>query len=604
MDSSIFVQRLGALEDLMRKSEGSISHMITRLKEVELAVNTVVKQQEKTVPEVRYLFDEMNSMKRQVTTIDQTWRQTYTDFSGSLQSEIRGRIPQQIDTIAQQLRQENVNMKTEVQETHQLMRRATEQWNHELHDIRQIVQTSSWKSDQLQTTLGQQHQQLTALERRMDQDSHDLRTFASEVERNATSFRQFVESAVRAAHADLVQRVDVEQRGREGLQQDVQSTITRLRDDVQRGLAHSSATSKVLEENVGSLEAVLRAEVRSRISKTEELQTRFEHLASEMERDASSAAQVLQGLDDEGGAMHHTLQSTQTRFDKLWDEVQKLKRDQQNSNTNNTATKSGGGGGGGIAAPAKKPLARGTSAAPNRTMTGGVFKSDKDPILAMLDLDEEELDADLLDNEDEDITPELLIDRMSRMTAALRKKASIKQLKDLKEAMYLSMCHHVEQQFLSMMDKMEKDQSTIEESLIVLREQLKNVQKSGGGGGAARDGVQSAGSNSARGSPASAAGQRDTQYLTTDTRRTSATTSAASPNNTTTVRSSSVHSASSNRSSNRDGGSSGEETPRSATSRRSSATSNTAAAATATSTGQPIRRSRPPSENPNVMKRV
>ncbi|CUG92743.1 Hypothetical protein, putative [Bodo saltans] len=596
MDSSIFVQRLGALEDLMRKSEGSISHMITRLKEVELAVNTVVKQQEKTVPEVRYLFDEMNNVKRQVTTIDQTWRQTYTDFSGSLQSEIRGRIPQQIDTIAQQLRQENVNMKTEVQETHQLMRRATEQWNHELHDIRQIVQTSSWKSDQLQTTLGQQHQQLTALERRMDQDSHDLRTFASEVERNATSFRQFVESAVRAAHADLVQRVDVEQRGREGLQQDVQSTITRLRDDVQRGLAHSSATSKVLEENVGSLEAVLRAEVRSRISKTEELQTRFEHLASEMERDASSAAQVLQGLDDEGGAMHHTLQSTQTRFDKLWDEVQKLKRDQQNSNTNNTATKSGGGGGGGIAAPAKKPLARGTSAAPNRTMTGGVFKSDKDPILAMLDLDEEELDADLLDNEDEDITPELLIDIT---------KESVHQATQGSQRSNVLVNVPSRRTTVPFHDgKMEKDQSTIEESLIVLREQLKNVQKSGGGGGAARDGVQSAGSNSARGSPASAAGQRDTQYLTTDTRRTSATTSAAFPNNTTTVRSSSVHSASSNRSSNRDGGSSGEETPRSATSRRSSATSNTAAAATATSTGQPIRRSRPPSENPNVMKRV
>jgi hypothetical protein len=580
MDSSIFVQRLSVLEDLMRKSEGSISHMITRLKDVELAVNTVSKQQEKTVPEVRYLYDEMNNMKRQVTTIDQTWRQTYTDFSGSLQGEIRGRIPQQIDTIAQQLRQENANMKSEVQETHQLMRRATDQWSHELHDIRQIVQTSSWKADQLQTTLGQQHQQLTALERRMEQDTHDLRTFASEVERNATSFRQFVESAVRAAHADLVQRVDVEQRGREGLQQDVQTTITRLRDDVQRGLAHSSATSKVLEENVGSLEAVLRAEVRSRISKTEELQARFEHLTSEMERDASSAAQVLQGLDDEGGAMHHTLQSTQTRFDKLWDEVQKLKKTQQSTNSGIKSTGN----------TVKKPLARGTSAAPNRGHSIETSKSDKDPILALLDLEEEELDADLLANDDEDVTPELLIDRMSRMTAALRKKASIQQLKQLKEAMYLSMCHHVEQQFLTMMDKMEKDQGSIESALTALREQLRHVQKSSGGGAPS-------GSNSARGSPPLSHREQNTE-------RGASASAAAAP--TATVRSSSVHSVSSNRSSRDGGPNSGDDTPRSAaTSRRSSATSNTTGSAAAAATpGQPVRRSRPPSENPNVMKRV
>lgn len=587
----MLVQRLGALEDLMRRSEGSISHVITRLKEVELAVSTIGKSQEKSAPEVRYLFDELNNVKRQVTTIDQTWRQTYTDFSGSLQSEIRGRIPQQLDTIAQQLRQENVNMKSEVQETHQMMRRATEQWSHELHDMRQIIQTSSWKAEQLQTTLGQQHQQLTSLERRMDQDAHDLRTFASEVERNATSFRQFVESAVRAAHADLVQRVDVEQRGRDGLQQDVQATITRLRDDVQRGLAHASATSKVLEENVGSLESVLRAEVRSRISKTEELQTRFEQLTSEMVRDASSAAQVLQGLDDEGGAMHHTLQSTQTKFDKLWDEVQKIKKDQQVNNTNKAQAPG----------PAKKPLARGTSAAPNRGLGGGgggAQKSDKDPILAMLDLDEEDIDADLLGHDDdEDITPDVLIDRMGRMAAALRRKASVEQLRQLKEAMYLSMCHHVEQQFLSMMDKMEKDQGTIESSLTALRDQLKNVQRSAGGGGGGSGGggggisaaASATGGSSARGSPAGAA-------------PTDRSGSAA-------ARSSSAHSVGSNRSSNRSssGGRDAEEnTPRGSTSsRRTSATSNSAAtAATATRSGQPVRISRPPSENPNIMKKV
>lgn len=530
--SSILVQRLGALEDLLRKSEGSISHMLSRLKDVELAVTTIGKTQEKSVPEVRYLFDELNNVKRQVTTIDQTWRQTYTDFSGSLQNEIRGRIPQQLDSIAQQLRQENANMKTEVNETHQLMRRATDQWNHELHDIRQIVQTNSWKTEQLQTTVGQQHQQMLSLERRVDQDAHDLRTFAAEVERNAGSFRQFVETAVRSAHADLVQRVDVEQRSRDGLQQDVQNTITRLRDDVQRGLAHASATAKILEENVSSLESVLRAEVRSRIAKTEEIQIRFEQLTAEMERDASSAAQVLQGLDDEGGAMHHTLHSTQTKFDKLWDEVRKLKKaqpPQQQRTTAGTAAVGGGGVG--------------------------------DAALATLEF-EEDAESEAGD-EPGDISPEGIVERMSRMSASIRKKASLQQLAQLKSAMYQSMCRHVEQQFLDMVDRMEKDQTTIEDSLAALRVELKSIQgmvppnqTTGESGG---------------GSPARVSHARTSSARTVSSTRSSA-----------------------------GGGTRGDpiaddDTPRSSTSRRSSVTSNA---------GQPVRRSRPPSENPNVMHHV
>lgn len=571
--SAILMQRVSVLEDLMRRSEANVGQMLQRMKETEIAVSQVAKAQERQTPEVRYVYDEVAQLKRQLASVDQSWRQTYQDFSANVQQELRGgRIAQQVEQVVAVQRTEQAQARNEIQEMQQLLRRVTEQWSSDQHDVRQVAQTTAWKADQLQMTVSQLTSQCAALDRRVEGSSQDLRNFATEVERNASSFRQFVEAAVRAAHQDAIQRVELEQRARDALQADVQSTVHRLREDVIRGLAQASATCKVLEDNASALETVLRAEVRTRIQKTDELTAALFQLRNEQDEDTTVAAEALQELDADGNVISTAVLKHRADIDRLAAELRDVKvliTDLSNR-------------------PNRAPTVLAAAPAPRQEDRGPTTRnSDQDSNLMVVDLEEPYASEpdDLVSDEmrQSGVSP-AVTQRIIKMMNKLRSKASLLQVRYLKEAMFNAMRQHVHKSFVDMAEKLDADQQVLEQHLSTLRNHLTTIE--------------------------GRFTEQDARIEALQQRRSSTTSSQQPPQPTATggsvQRTSSMRSVSSSASSP---AASNQSTPRQTNGSATAVASRAASSATSTTSGGganavPVRKVKPPPENRNVMKQL
>lgn len=319
------LQRIGSLEDIVRRSENSMVHVLTRLKDVEMALTTVHRTTEKTQPEIAFLAEEVGSLKRRIDFVDATWRTSVGDLAANVQTEFRK--PPQPTPGEMHLRGELQNLRQDMQESQQALRRIAEQAQTDNNELRQLSNAARWSSEQIQT-LTQQHREAVDLnDKRAIQLSNDLRAFAGDVERNAAAFKAAMELGVRAVHGDLVPRIDGEARLREALQSDVQQALTRLRDEVVRGLSLASTNIRSLEESHAGLELVLRAEVKTRIQKTDEMTLIVEDLGSHFKRDSSSAARLLREIDTDVGSALTTTMSAQQDTRNLIDQLFKGQRE-------------------------------------------------------------------------------------------------------------------------------------------------------------------------------------------------------------------------------------------------------------------------------------
>ena len=324
----LVLQRIGSLEDIVRRSENSMVHVLSRLKDVEMALTTIHRTTEKTQPEIAFLAEEVGSLKRRVDFVDATWRTSVGDLAANVQAEFRK--PAQVTPSEMHLRSEVQALRQDMADAQQFIRRVAEQAQADNGELRQLSSGARWAGEQIQA-LAQQHRESIDLnDKRIAQLGNELRSFAAEVDRNASAFRATFEGGVRAMHADLSSRIENEGRQRDGLQQDVQAAVTRLRDEVVRGLSLASTNIRSLEEGQAGLEMVLRAEVKARVQKTDEITLLVDELGSHFKRDSTSAAKLLREIDtDVGSALTTTMsaqQDTRNLIDQLFKGQKELRQ--------------------------------------------------------------------------------------------------------------------------------------------------------------------------------------------------------------------------------------------------------------------------------------
>lgn len=303
-------QRVSSLEDIVRRSESSMVHVLTRLRDVELALTSIHRMTEKSQPEIAFLAEEVGMVKRRVDVVDSTWRTSITDLVANVQAEFRK--PPQPTPGELHLAQSVQTLRQELSETQQFLRRISEQSQADNAELHQLANSSRWSAEQIQILAQQQKEIIEVSDKRSTQAMSELRTFAAEVERNALSFRAMFENGVRAMHGDVSGKLESETRQREALQADVQLALSKLRDEIVRGLSLASTNIRSNEDSHSALEIVLRAEVKSRVQKTDDISRTVDELAGHFKRDSTNAVKLLKEIDsDVGSAITSTQQSQQ-----------------------------------------------------------------------------------------------------------------------------------------------------------------------------------------------------------------------------------------------------------------------------------------------------
>ena len=326
-------QRVNSLEDLLRRNENSLSHVLARLKDVELAVNNVHRVTSKVAPELSLVVEEVGLTKRKADAIDNTWRSKAQELEGIIQRELKS-CAEKPQVSADPIFMRNVSdvqvLKQDVEDLKLFLKRVADSASVDSKALRQVEQDTRWVGEQLKEQISNHRDLLHQTQKKNEQFTDEIAQTIQQQEQAQTEMRTFVEGALRAMREEMTMRLENEARARIALQNDVVNAFAKMREDVVKGFAQTATNLCNLDGTTHSLEAVLRAEVRSRMDVTDDLAKRTELVEERLKRETSSAAEYLKALDTQmSGALRDVKEATasecRSQLDRVWrtlDEVQ------------------------------------------------------------------------------------------------------------------------------------------------------------------------------------------------------------------------------------------------------------------------------------------
>lgn len=334
-------QRIGALEDLLRRNEQSLSAVLSRLKDNEVALNALHRGMSKVGPDLATTVDELHGTKRRMELIDQNWQHKAREYDAIIQNEVRGNKPPPLENqpAFQRLGQEVVNVRGDIQETVSQVRRLTEVASADGKTLRGVEADARWLTEQLRDHIASQKDFAGQQARRNDAMQREVQTVKEDVEDVSNTLRKVIDAVVKATREEMVIRIDAEAKARAALQNDFVQAFARMRDDVIKGFGETAANLKNLDETSHSLETVLRAEVRSRMHTADEMSKRVEVVEERLRREALSAAEYLKALDTQmSGALRDVREVTasecKSQLDSVWRSINDINENVKTSNAN------------------------------------------------------------------------------------------------------------------------------------------------------------------------------------------------------------------------------------------------------------------------------
>lgn len=334
MDPQLWSQatgRIGSLEDLLRRNEGSLASALGRVKDIETALNTMHRALGRIGPDLAGAIDELRGTKRKVDLVDATCQSKLREVESGLMQELRNQkpIPLPSDPVFQRLSSEFSQVQGELQETISQTRRLTDAAAADSKAIRALEQDSRWIAEQTRDQIATQREFSSGVTRRMDGLAADVRRTQEEIQTVDSGLRKIIDAAVKAAREEVIVRLEQESKARMALQADFITAFGRMREDVIKGFTETAANLKNLDETAHSLETVLRAEVRSRMSGQEELGKRVDSVEDRLKREAISAAEYLKALDTQMSAALRDVRDVsasecRSQLDTVWRSVDEL----------------------------------------------------------------------------------------------------------------------------------------------------------------------------------------------------------------------------------------------------------------------------------------
>jgi hypothetical protein len=255
-------QRLSALEELLRRNEGSLGASLARTKDVELGMNKFHALLQQVVAENATLSKELASARQRSDAVDRAWRAHAQQSEAAIWSDIRSNKPASLaqDPTLSRIAHEVTQQRAQLNDMEVSLRRVSDAQAADTSAIRICEQHVQAAEGQLAEVVTLQRDGAKDTIRRFEQSFRDLGAHRGDVDRALAAMRQQLERQSRDAATSAEQQAAA----LATFQQECGNALRGVRDDVANGLAQAASAARANEEASKTLEQILRAEVQTR----------------------------------------------------------------------------------------------------------------------------------------------------------------------------------------------------------------------------------------------------------------------------------------------------------------------------------------------------
>eukprot|EP01062_Namystynia_karyoxenos_P062844 TRINITY_DN55703_c0_g1_i1.p1 TRINITY_DN55703_c0_g1~~TRINITY_DN55703_c0_g1_i1.p1 ORF type:complete len:872 (+),score=299.82 TRINITY_DN55703_c0_g1_i1:77-2692(+) len=292
-------RRLGSLEELLRTNEMTLSNVLMRLKDVESGLGQGTKQREAQFSTALAATQrDLAGARQRLDAVENQWRTKV--------QELDDKLTMQRHSAAHAAEAQGARMGAEIAQLKQalgdlageLRRVGTTQHSQQAHTDR-AAQDANLVMGSVKQQFQQHREELVANQRRVEAALKLIGEEGKEREGLAASVRAAFESSLRAFGDQTVAMLEKEVAQRLQLAQDVVGAFQRLRDELAAAFSKHGENHQRHAAALRSVEDILRAEIRSRMQKTDELAQHLQRIDERSAGDAKTLAQALRDLDGE-----------------------------------------------------------------------------------------------------------------------------------------------------------------------------------------------------------------------------------------------------------------------------------------------------------------
>jgi hypothetical protein len=261
-------QRISALEELLRRTEGSLTAVLTRVKDAEIGMNALHRLLSQTANENIALAKELATAKQRAEIIDRAWRSHCQQSEAALWNEVRNSKPpppSQDPTVSRML-QEIAQQRAQLGDIEIGLNRVSDAQASDSNALRLCEQHVQNAEGQLGELVALQREGAKDTIRRFEQLFHEAGQHRADTDRAVAALKQQQERQARDAAAMLEQQAV----SLAGFQQDAGASIRAVREEVATGLGQAFQSLRDTEAATKTLEQILRAEVQTRAQAVEQ----------------------------------------------------------------------------------------------------------------------------------------------------------------------------------------------------------------------------------------------------------------------------------------------------------------------------------------------
>jgi hypothetical protein len=243
------------------------------------------------------LLQELAKHDSQLESVDLNWRASVTDL-GAL-------VRESIAAAQQQAAAGDQALQLQLKALEDRLSAATDAATRSLSDVARTVQEECVKPvNEVRRVLSAQDQRLARVAHDYATMQESLKDFGTHVDQDASQFRQVVEAALRASHADLLERIQLTsaaitmQLDPETLRVEVQRALTKLWEDA-KGVFLTQRSLNDVEAQLATLESAVRVELCALAERHNDVQRSVDTIRLAQQR-------IIAGDSATGAAGHRT----------------------------------------------------------------------------------------------------------------------------------------------------------------------------------------------------------------------------------------------------------------------------------------------------------
>ncbi|KPA79441.1 hypothetical protein ABB37_05279 [Leptomonas pyrrhocoris] len=233
------------------------------------------------------LLQELAKHDGQLESVDLNWRASVTDL-GAMMRESMAAAQQQAAAGDQALQRQCTALESR-------LTAATESFTRNVNELGHTVQENCVQPiNEMQRALSAQEQRLSRVADEYAAVQDSMKTFASRVDQDASQFKQVVEAAVRASHADLLERINFAsaaitmQQDPEAFRVEVNRALKKLWDDA-KGVFLTQRSLGDMQAQLAALENAVRVELCALAERNNAVQQNVEGVRLAQQRAGSEA---------------------------------------------------------------------------------------------------------------------------------------------------------------------------------------------------------------------------------------------------------------------------------------------------------------------------